>query len=397
MLWIAGHAGPETAEDSRTHFGIFETAVTQLFPEGHVIDLHPWEYNEVPVVLGAALATNVPLVALHLTRPSIELPDREALGMPSHFEAARGAYVMRDFKPGPRGGTVFVQGTTTTANVVKVLPQLDERGLNVKIVACISPQLFAMQDEAYRESVASLGDRWDGMAVTNRAWQTMRHWIGGPIARDYSLSSDWDDRWRTGGTVDEVIDEAHLGRPTSSTRSSASSPSVTAVSPACARSPRPPPATSRPMSRTAYGLTAVTASLLAIVGFAWLDSTVLKEAQQQASAEFDASRYTVLWSLCAVLLAAVILGLAAIAWRSESSLVGLFYLLLGGFIAFLAAIVTTLAANSGGGSLGRIISPLLLATSGPMNAVGMVGASMLVIGLVLLVRWARSVSPRART
>ena len=39
----------------------------------------------------------------------------------------------------------------------------------------------------------------------------MRHWIGGPIARDYSLSSDWDDRWRTGGTVDEVIDEAHLG------------------------------------------------------------------------------------------------------------------------------------------------------------------------------------------
>ena len=39
----------------------------------------------------------------------------------------------------------------------------------------------------------------------------MRDWIGGPIAREYSLSSDWDDRWRTGGTVDEVIDEAHLG------------------------------------------------------------------------------------------------------------------------------------------------------------------------------------------
>ena len=132
--------------------------------------------------------------------------------MPSHFEAARGAYVMRDFRPGqPHGGTVFVQGTKSTDNLVRVLPELDERGLNVKVVACISPQLFARQDEAYRESVASLGDRWDGMAVTNRAWQTMRHWIGGPVARDYSLTSDWDDRWRTGGTVDEVIDEAHLG------------------------------------------------------------------------------------------------------------------------------------------------------------------------------------------
>ncbi|MDR3033985.1 MAG: hypothetical protein LBV78_12910, partial [Kitasatospora sp.] len=54
VLWIAGHSGPETAEDSRTHFGIFAIGVTQLFPEGHVIDLHPWEYNEVPVLLGTA-------------------------------------------------------------------------------------------------------------------------------------------------------------------------------------------------------------------------------------------------------------------------------------------------------------------------------------------------------
>ena len=212
LLWIVGHAGPETAEDSRTHFGIFETYVTQLFPEGHVIDLHPWEYNEVPVVIGAALAADVPIVALHVTRPAIDIPDREELGIPSHFEAARGAYVMRDFREGtPRGGTVFVQGTTTSANLVKVLPLLDERGLNVKIVACISPQLFAMQDSAYRESVSSTADRWDGMAITNRAFKTMHHWVEGPIAADYSLSSDWDNRWRTGGTVDEVIDEAHLG------------------------------------------------------------------------------------------------------------------------------------------------------------------------------------------
>ena len=28
--------------------------------------------------------------------------------------------------------------------------------------------------------------------------------------REYSLSADWDDRWRTGGSVEEVIEEAHL-------------------------------------------------------------------------------------------------------------------------------------------------------------------------------------------
>ena len=125
VLWVAGHSGPETAEDSRTHFGIFETGVTQLFPEGHVIDLHPWEYNEVPVVLAAALATDAPIVALHLTRPAIEIPDRAALGMAVALRGgARRLRAARRHRPStPSAGTVYVQGTITTANVVKVLPR----------------------------------------------------------------------------------------------------------------------------------------------------------------------------------------------------------------------------------------------------------------------------------
>jgi transketolase len=39
----------------------------------------------------------------------------------------------------------------------------------------------------------------------------MREWIANPVVAEYSLASDWDNRWRTGGTVDEVVDEAHLG------------------------------------------------------------------------------------------------------------------------------------------------------------------------------------------
>jgi transketolase len=214
VIWVAGHSGPETAEDSRTHFGVFAPGVTQLFPDGKVIDLHPWEYNEVPVVLGAALRSTAPIIALHLTRPTVELPDRDALGMPSHFEAARGAYVLRPFRQDqPQHGTVFIRGTVPTANLVSVLPELDRAGLNVKIVAAISPQLFALQDQRYREETVSAADRWDGMAITNGAYKLMRDWIEGPIAREYSLSADWDDRWRTGGTVEEVMDEAHLSAP----------------------------------------------------------------------------------------------------------------------------------------------------------------------------------------
>jgi transketolase len=211
ILWVAGHSGPETAEDSRTHFGIFETGVTQLFPEGHVLDLHPWEYNEVPVVLGAALSTEVPIVALHLTRPAIEIPDRAALGMPSHFAAARGAYVLRPYRRDqPKAGTVYVRGTMSTYNLVRVLPELDRLRLNVKVVAAISPQLFRRQSRDYQQEVVGPVDRWDAMIITNGAFKLMQDWAAGPAVREYSLSSDWDNRWRTGGTVDEVIAEAHL-------------------------------------------------------------------------------------------------------------------------------------------------------------------------------------------
>ena len=171
VLWIAGHSGPETAEDSRTHFGIFETGVTQLFPDGHVIDLHPWEYNEVPVVLArGAQAEGADRRAAPDAAGGRDPRPRGARACRRTSRRRAGRTCCATSRPGvPRGGTVFVQGTTTTANLVKILPELDAAGLNVKIVAAISPQLFALQDAAYRESVARTADRWDAMCVTNRA------------------------------------------------------------------------------------------------------------------------------------------------------------------------------------------------------------------------------------
>jgi transketolase len=210
-LWVAGHSGPETADDSRTHFGIFAPGVTQLFPEGQVINLHPWEHNEVPVLLGAALKTEVPIVALHLTRPPIEIPDRTKLGMPSHFEAARGAYIVRDYTAGaPRGGAIIVQGTSTMANIIKILPALSERNLNVKIIYAASPQLFARQPATYREKVLTPADRADSTVITTQARWLMHDWLFNKVAEEYALSADWDNRWRTGGNLEDVIVEARL-------------------------------------------------------------------------------------------------------------------------------------------------------------------------------------------
>jgi transketolase len=212
LIWVVGHSGPETAEDSRTHFGIFAPGVTQLFPDGHVLNLHPWEHNEVAPALAAALRSDVPLVAIHLTRPPVTIPDRAKLGVPSHREAARGAYVIRPHDPArPKQGTLIVQGTSTTESVYALLPRLVAgEGPNVMLVQAVSWELFRLQPQAYRDSVLPREDWLDSTVITNGSRRGMHDWLPHKVAERYAMSSDRDDRWRTGGSVEELKLEAGL-------------------------------------------------------------------------------------------------------------------------------------------------------------------------------------------
>jgi transketolase len=211
VIWVAGHSGPETADDSRTHFGIFATGVTKLFPKGQVICLYPWEYNEVPVLLARALKEDTPIIVLNLTRPPIEIPDRESLGLASHFEAVHGAYILKDYENGiEKMGTVIVQGTSPVSEIIKIIPKLKEEKLNVKIVVATSYELFMRESEEYKNRVLPKEDWANSMVITNECLKNMSDWIFSKVNEEYSMSSDWDNRWRTGGTVEDVLEEAHL-------------------------------------------------------------------------------------------------------------------------------------------------------------------------------------------
>ena len=211
VIWVAGHSGPETAEDSRTHFGIFEPAVTQLFPRGHVVNLHPWEHNDVAPAFAAALATDVPIIALHLTRPPVAIPDRAKLGMDDFRAAAKGLYVARDFDPKkPKQGTILCQGTSVVDSVVKLLPELNEKGPNVRVLVVVSHELFRMQPKEYQERLLSWNDWQDSTVFSSASRKAMSEWFANRVSEEYALTPDWDDRWRTGGSVDEIVKEAHL-------------------------------------------------------------------------------------------------------------------------------------------------------------------------------------------
>ena len=213
---LAGHSGPETAADARTHFGIFAPQVWKLFPRGQAITLNFWDYNDVaPGYFAAAeIAANDPkvgVIVLEVARPDFPVFDRSTFADSDIRAAAKGLYVIKDFDADkPRHGYVLAQGSSSTVNLMGVLPKLREAAINVKVIACISEELFDRQSASYRDQVLPAGAVNDLMVVSTGTQRVMPIANLGPLTAEYSLFSDWGNQWLTGGTEADVIAEARL-------------------------------------------------------------------------------------------------------------------------------------------------------------------------------------------
>ncbi len=212
---LSAHSGPETAADARTHFGIFSPQVWKLFPRGHVINLSFWDYNDVaPGYFAAAEIAarekKVGIITIEVARPDLPVADRSTFADTDVRAAAKGLYVIRDFGAGPRHGYVVCQGASATANTVKLISRLEQAGVNVKIIAAVSEELFDRQPASYRNAVLPEAARNDLMFVTGA---TRRMWPlrnVGPLTDDYSMTADFHNDWLSGGLEADVIAEAHL-------------------------------------------------------------------------------------------------------------------------------------------------------------------------------------------
>ena len=213
---LAGHSGPETAADARTHFGIFAPQVWKLFPRGQVVTLNFWDYNDVaPGYFAAAnLAVRQPeigVIVLEVARPDFAVADRSSFADSDPLAAAKGLYVIKDFDPDtPKHGYVLTQGASSTNNLLKVLPSLEASNINVKVIACISEELFQTQPQSYRDAVLPSGAKQDLMIISTGTQRILPITGLGHLTEEYSLFSDWDNQWLSGGTEEDVIAEAHL-------------------------------------------------------------------------------------------------------------------------------------------------------------------------------------------
>ena len=213
---LAGHSGPETAADARTHFGIFSPQVWKLFPRGQVITLSFWDYNDVaPGYFAAAeIAAKDPkvgVIVLEVARPDFPVVDRSKFADTDIKAAAKGMYLIRDFDSSKeKHGTILTQGSSSTMNLVNIIPALDSEDINIRIIACISEELFERQTEEYKEFIFPKGSKNDLMIISTGTRRVFPVKNLGPLTDEYSLFSDWNNDWLTGGSESDVIAEAHL-------------------------------------------------------------------------------------------------------------------------------------------------------------------------------------------
>jgi len=80
----------------------------------------------------------------------------------------------------------------------------------VKVVAAISEELFDRQPESYRKGVLPPEAYCDLMVISTGTRRVCPLRDVGPLTDEYSLTSDWDNQWLTGGLEADVIAEAHL-------------------------------------------------------------------------------------------------------------------------------------------------------------------------------------------
>lgn len=157
------------------------------------------------------------------------------------------------------------------------------------------------------------------------------------------------------------------------------------------------------MSKLSRTLAALAAAAIVLIGAGWIDSAWARHAESQANAAGDIYGFATVEVFGSLLIAGSVLLLGVLAWRSASAVVGLVYVVVGGFLVALPWLFWNFAFASPpvlpealalalrhlfyftvGGS-----ENLYYLNGGPLNAVGTISAAMLFGGVAALTRYWR--------
>jgi transketolase len=171
VVYVYTHDSVGLGEDGPTHQPVEQLSTLRAIPDMTLI--RPADASETAEAWRAALRNKTGPVAIVLTRQKLSFIDRAKYAPAAGL--ARGAYVLAD-APGGKPEVVLMSSGSEVALVLDAQKKLEADGIRARAVSMPSHELFARQDESYRNSVLPKGVRRIAMEAAHpMSWY---RWVG---------------------------------------------------------------------------------------------------------------------------------------------------------------------------------------------------------------------------
>jgi transketolase len=171
VIYVYTHDSIGLGEDGPTHQPVEQLSALRAIPGMTLI--RPADASETAEAWRAALKHKEGPVALVLTRQKLPFIDRSkyaaAIGL------ARGAYVLAD-SPGGAPQVVMISTGSEVSLILDAQKKLETEGIRARAVSMPSHEIFARQDQAYRDSVLPKGVK--RIAIEAAHPMSWYRWVG---------------------------------------------------------------------------------------------------------------------------------------------------------------------------------------------------------------------------
>ena len=171
VIYVYTHDSIGLGEDGPTHQPIEQLSALRAIPEMTLI--RPADASETAEAWRVALKHRKGPVALVLTRQKLSFIDRSKYAAASGL--ARGAYVLAD-APGGAPEVVLISSGSEVGLILDAQKKLEADGIRARAVSMPSHELFARQEQSYRDSVLPKGIKRIAMEAAHpMSWY---RWVG---------------------------------------------------------------------------------------------------------------------------------------------------------------------------------------------------------------------------
>ena len=171
VIYVYTHDSIGLGEDGPTHQPIEQLSALRAIPRMTLI--RPADASETAEAWRVALKHKNGPVALVLTRQKLSFIDRSKYAAASGL--ARGAYVLAD-APGGAPEVVLISTGSEVGLILEAQKKLEADGIRARAVSMPSHEIFARQDQAYRDSVLPKGIKRIAMEAAHpMSWYK---WVG---------------------------------------------------------------------------------------------------------------------------------------------------------------------------------------------------------------------------